>query len=140
VVLICGGGITAAVLLARKTGDDIAKSVPTVPAFPTDEPTTPDDNATTPDSTGTPTTDSSEESVQGDLDKFKTGDCLTIDEANNNNVEASSCTATGAWKVLKRQDGTTSDSACDGTDATESLYQDASGTTDDFVLCVAPVK
>jgi hypothetical protein len=79
-----------------------------------------------------------EEEVTGDLSKFKQGDCLTVDDANN--VEAANCTDAGAYKVLLRKDGTIDNSVCESTDATMSLYEDAQGTTRDLVLCVGPAK
>jgi hypothetical protein len=135
VLLCCGGGIVGVIYYSNNstdsTNDDIGSG-------PTGRPTTPGRTGT-PRSTSTPSTNSSEESVEGDLDQFKTGDCLTISGVNNN-VKPAKCTDTGAYKVLLRKDGTTSDTACDGTDATETLYQDGEGTSEDFVLCVKAVK
>ncbi|MCW6010201.1 hypothetical protein K1W54_37485 [Micromonospora sp. CPCC 205371] len=80
-----------------------------------------------------------DEDIQGNIDKYQKGDCLTINA--DNDVREAECTATGAYQVLLRKDGTIAESACDNTDATESLYQDgAIGTKDDFILCIAPVK
>ena len=42
--------------------------------------------------------------------------------------------------MLLRRDGTTDTKVCDGTDATDFLYQDGVGTSRDLVLCVAPAK
>jgi hypothetical protein len=77
------------------------------------------------------------EEVTGDLSRYKVGDCLTVDDATNN-VEPATCADAGAYKVLLRKDGTIDDSVCQRTDATMSLYEDADGTTRDFVLCVGP--
>jgi hypothetical protein len=77
--------------------------------------------------------------VEGDLARFKVGDCLTITGAENN-VNPAACTAGGAYEVLLRRDGTTDEKVCDSTDATEILYQDGVGTRNDLVLCVAPAK
>ncbi|GAA0963317.1 hypothetical protein GCM10009558_082310 [Virgisporangium aurantiacum] len=80
-----------------------------------------------------------EQEVSGDLSGYKQGDCLTVDEADDNKVEKAKCTDPGAQKVLLRKNGTLDDSVCDTTDATFSLSQDAPGSTKDFVLCVGPV-
>jgi hypothetical protein len=77
------------------------------------------------------------EEVTGDLSRYKTGDCLSVDDATNN-VEPATCSDAGAYKVLLRKDGTIDDSVCRSTDATMSLYEDADGTARDFVLCVGP--
>jgi hypothetical protein len=79
------------------------------------------------------------EEVTGDLDRYKVGDCLTVDDATNN-VAPAKCADAGAYKVLLRKDGTIDDSVCRNTDATMSLYEDADGTARDFVLCVGPAK
>jgi hypothetical protein len=90
------------------------------------------------DATSESSLDPSTEAVQGDLTKYKAGDCLTIDGANK--VTSASCTTKSAYKVLLRKDGTTSDAACENTEATNSLYQkDTRGSAHDFVLCIAPV-
>jgi hypothetical protein len=108
-LLLCGAGIVA-IALSDKSSD-------------------------TADSPGADPS-SSVESVQGNLDKFKIGDCLTI--SSTNTVKAAKCADTGALKVLLRKDGTTDDAACQQTEATQSLFQDGSGTTHDFVLCIGP--
>jgi hypothetical protein len=90
---------------------------------------------TTPGTTNTPT----EESIEGDLARFKVGDCLTITGAENT-VNPAKCTDSGAYKVLLRRDGTTDEKVCDSTDATDFLYQDGVGTSRDLVLCVSLAK
>ncbi|HCT78855.1 MAG TPA: hypothetical protein DGT23_20300 [Micromonosporaceae bacterium] len=88
-----------------------------------------------------PAPSATDESVEGDLEKFKAGDCLTINEAKNNEVKPAKCTVAGAFKVLLRKDGTISEDACAQTDYTETLYSDDPATTSqDLVLCIAPVK
>ena len=90
------------------------------------------------DTTSESSLEPSTEAVQGDLAKYKAGDCLTIDGTNK--VTSASCTTKNAYKVLLRKDGTTSDTACENTEATNSLYQkDSRSTAHDFVLCIAPV-
>jgi hypothetical protein len=84
-----------------------------------------------------PTAAGTAEEVTGDLSRYKTGDCLSVDDATNN-VEPATCSDAGAYKVLLRKDGTIDDSVCRSTDATMSLYEDADGTARDFVLCVGP--
>ena len=110
IVLICGAGIAFVALTADSS-----------------DPTDADVAAS-----------SSVESVEGDLDKFKTGDCLTIKDPNNT-VKSAKCTDAGAYKVLLRKDGTADDEVCADTEATTSLSQDDTGTKNDFVLCVGPV-
>ncbi|WP_203659424.1 LppU/SCO3897 family protein [Actinocatenispora rupis] len=77
--------------------------------------------------------------VNSDLDGYHTGDCLTI-ENGSNDVSEAQCTDPGAYKVLLRVNYTTADSACDSTDATETLTQDGTGTKDDFILCIAKAQ
>jgi len=138
IVLICA----AAVLIVQLGGspdDDTSNRAnpsttsqqPKSSAPATSTPTT----KPTPTGTGSPT----EESIEGDLSGFKVGDCLTITGADNT-VKPASCTASGAYKVLLRRDGTTDEKVCDGTKATDILYQDATGTDKDLVLCVALAK
>jgi hypothetical protein len=101
-------------------------------------------DATTPQTSPTsrpsvqPTGANTSEEVTGDLSRYRKGDCLTVDDATNN-VAPAKCSDAGAYKVLLRKDGTIDDSVCQTTEATMSLYEDADGTTRDFVLCVGPV-
>jgi hypothetical protein len=81
-----------------------------------------------------------EETVSGDLSGYRQGDCLTVDESDDNRVEKAECTDAGAYKVLLRKDGTLDDSVCANTRAEFTLSQDASGTARDFILCVGPVS
>jgi hypothetical protein len=134
--LLCVGLTAAAVLIAGRVGDSVddpAASDPLVggtpPAGTSGEPRP----SAPAGGGGSP----SEGEVQGDLSRYKTGDCLTV--SANNTVKPAKCTDRGAYKVLLRRDGTTNDSVCESTDATESMYQDAAGTRQDFVLCIAPV-
>ncbi|MFY1673514.1 LppU/SCO3897 family protein [Plantactinospora sp. WMMB334] len=135
VVLLCCGGGVAAVLFVDDGAEPGAAGGQQSTAPSTRAPTpkggpTPEDDATPPD----------EESIKGDLDRFKKGDCLTIDEATDE-VDEVGCGTRGALKVLLRKDGTISESACSATDYTQYLYQDgAVGTLQDFILCVAPAR
>ncbi|GAA3766300.1 hypothetical protein GCM10022225_60790 [Plantactinospora mayteni] len=130
VVLLCCGGGTA---LALWAGDD--ETDPGVAASESPDAPSP---KTTPKGKASPTPE--EDSIEGDLDKFKKGDCLTIDEITDE-VEEASCGAKGALEVLLRKDGTISESACESTDYTQYLYQDGTiGTLQDFILCVAPAR
>jgi hypothetical protein len=92
--------------------------------------------ATTPSATRPPA--GKEEEVSGDLSTFKKGDCLTVDEANDNRVGKVTCVGPGAQKVLLRKGGTLDDSVCRSVNASFSLSQDGPGSTRDFVLCVGP--
>ncbi|GLI01402.1 LppU/SCO3897 family protein [Phytohabitans aurantiacus] len=122
-------GIAAGVLLLLCVGGGL------IVALTADDLKLPD-TSTTADAGADP---SAEEDIQGNIGKYKKGDCLTINA--DNDVRAAECTAAGAYQVLLRKDGTTAESACADTGATESLYQDgAIGTKDDFILCIAPVK
>jgi len=125
VVLLCIGGVVVLAVIGNKAADDLAASTSTT------GPSTPKNPAANPSS--------SEQSVEGNLERYKAGDCLTITGADNT-VKPAKCTDAGAWKVLLRKDGTTSETACDSTDATQVLYQDGTGVKDDLVLCVKPVK
>jgi hypothetical protein len=132
-VLVCAL-IVFVVRLGATAGDDTG-SERAEPASSTSE------RPKSPTATSTAPADSSptEESIEGDLARFNVGDCLTITGAENT-VNPASCTASGAFKVLLRRDGTTDEKVCDSTDATEILYQDGAGTSRDLVLCVAPAK
>ncbi|MGX7676640.1 LppU/SCO3897 family protein [Plantactinospora sp. DSM 117369] len=133
VVLLCCGGSTAAYLWAGDDGTD-PSNVAAGEQTPSPKPST----KTTPRGKASPTPE--EESIEGNLDQFKKGDCLTIDEATDE-VEEASCGSKGALKVLLRKDGTTSESACESTDYTQYLYQDGTiGTLQDFILCVGPAR
>ena len=122
VVLLCVAGVVVLAVIGNKAADDLAAGA----------------NATT-SAPKKPNSTSSEQSVEGDLERYKAGDCMTI-TGGDNTVKPAKCTDPGAWKVLLRKDGTTSDTACDNTDATQVLYQDGTGTKDDLVLCVKEVK
>jgi hypothetical protein len=123
-LLCCGiGGIAFFLSRGDNTGSNSA-----------DPPT----GNTTTRATPHPSATSSKDEVQGDLARYKTGDCLTIDSANN--VKPAKCSTPGAYKVLRRKDGTLLESACDGTDATDYLTNDQLGTTRDFVLCIVKVS
>ncbi|MFY1688314.1 LppU/SCO3897 family protein [Plantactinospora sp. WMMB782] len=131
VLLLCCGGGTAAVLWA---GDDEDPSNASAEQTPTPEP-----SAKTTPPKGKPSPTPEEDSVEGNLDQFKKGDCLTLDDSGK--VEEASCGARGALKVLLRKDGTISESACENTEYTQYLYQDGTiGTLQDFILCVAPAR
>ncbi|AVT39891.1 hypothetical protein C6W10_29440 [Plantactinospora sp. BB1] len=131
VLLCCGGGI-ASYLWA---GDDEPSNVAA-----SDETPSPTASAKATPPKGKPSPTPGEESIEGNLDQFKKGDCLTIDEATDE-VDEASCGTKGALKVLLRKDGTIKESACESTDYTQYLYQDgAIGTLEDFILCVAPAR
>jgi hypothetical protein len=94
----------------------------------------------TPTSTGSP----SQDDLEGDIDRYKEGDCLTITGADNE-VKPATCTDAGALKVFLRREGvdaTTRQQVCDAVedDITDILYVDALGTSEDLVLCVGPAK
>lgn len=127
VVLLCCGGGTALYFIA----DDKAADLDSLAGSEVG----PDGPSPGGEAQPTP----SDESVEGNLDQFKTGDCLTIDEATDE-VDEASCGTKGALKVLLRKDGTISESACSTTDYTQYLYQDGTlDTLEDFILCVGPV-
>ena len=130
IVLACAAGVFLVGLGAAvddDSGTDSAGAAASAEPPASTRPATP----TTPNATNSPT----EESIEGDLTRFKVGDCLTITGAENN-VNPAKCTDSGAYKVLLRRDGTTDEKVCDGTNATEILYQDGVGTSKDLVLCV----
>jgi hypothetical protein len=133
-VLVCALAVFVVRLGATADGDDGTERAGPAPTSeaPATTPTAP---PTGPSADDSPT----EESVEGDLARFKVGDCLTITGAENT-VNPAGCTDSGAYKVLLRRDGTTDEKVCDSTDATEILYQDGAGTSRDLVLCVAPAK
>jgi hypothetical protein len=94
----------------------------------------------TPTSTGSP----SQYDLEGDIDRYKEGDCLMITGADNE-VKPANCTDAGALKVFLRREGvdvTTRQQVCDAVedDVTDILYLDAIGTSEDLVLCVGPAK
>ncbi|MGI5211699.1 LppU/SCO3897 family protein [Plantactinospora sp. CA-290183] len=128
VLLCCGGGIGAFLL----TGDDEPSGAAPEAAASQASPKA-DGN---PKASGSP--NPSEETVEGDLDRYQKGDCLTVDEATDK-VEPARCGVKGAYQVLLRKNGTTGESACESTEYTMYLYQDSTiGTARDFVLCVGP--
>jgi hypothetical protein len=131
-VLFCAAGLFL-VALGAVVDDDSGPE--RAGAAGSAEPPAPTRTATPsrPGATNSPT----EESIEGDLARFKVGDCLTITGAENT-VNPAKCTDSGAYKVLLRRDGTTDEKVCDSTDATEVLYQDGVGTGRDLVLCVSP--
>jgi hypothetical protein len=130
-VLFCAAGVFIVGLGAAV--DDSSGPERAAPAASTGPPASTRTAApATPGTTNTPT----EESIEGDLARFKAGDCLTITGADNT-VNPARCTDSGAYKVLLRRDGTTDEKVCDSTDATDFLYQDGIGTSRDLVLCVA---
>jgi hypothetical protein len=136
-VLVCAMGLFL-VGLGSTAGDDTGDTgfERADPVGTSERPTAaPTGTPRNPDGPASPT----EESVEGDLARFKVGDCLTITGAENN-VNPAKCTDGGAYKVLLRRDGTADEKVCDSTDATEILYQDGVGTSNDLVLCVAPAK
>jgi hypothetical protein len=118
-VLCCGGGALA---LALSGNDDKTSAAGSGSPSPSASST----GATEGDVTG------------DDLDQFKTGDCMTI-ENGTNEVTAAKCTVPGAYKVLLRKDYTVDDAACDDTDATDTLTSDQDGISHDLILCIAPV-
>jgi hypothetical protein len=133
-LLFCAAGVLIVGLGAAV--DDSSAPERAAPAASTEPPASPRSAApATPGTTNTPT----EESIEGDLARFKVGDCLTITGADNT-VNPAKCTDSGAYKVLLRRDGTTDQKVCDSTDATDFLYQDGAGTSRDLVLCVALAK
>ena len=133
-VLFCAASVFIVGLGAAV--DDSSGTERAAPAASTEPPASPRTTApATPGTTNTPT----EESIEGDLARFKVGDCLTITGADNT-VNPAKCTDSGAYKVLLRRDGTTDEKVCDGTEATDFLYQDGVGTSRDLVLCVVLAK
>ncbi|MEV4755634.1 hypothetical protein AB0J86_11060 [Micromonospora sp. NPDC049559] len=129
VLLICGLG-TVLVLVG---GDDSSTEADPPAALATG-------SAPAPRASGAaaPGASPSQEEVEGDLDQFQKGDCLTMSE--DNEIDDAKCSAPGAYKVLLRRNGTLADSACDSTEATDILTQDQAGTSRDFVLCIAKVS
>jgi hypothetical protein len=77
--------------------------------------------------------------LEGDLEQFKQGDCLTITGADRE-VKRAKCTDAGALKVFLRRDGVDAsrDDVCDAVDddTTDILYIDDTGIANDLVLCV----
>jgi len=134
IVLVCAAGVFLVALGAAV--DDNSAPERAGAAGSAEPPASPRTaTPTTPGVTNSPT----EESIEGDLADFNVGDCLTITGAENT-VKPARCTDSGAYKVLLRRDGTTDEKVCDGTNATEVLYQDGVGTSSDLVLCVALAK
>ncbi|MEQ4301675.1 hypothetical protein ABNF97_09830 [Plantactinospora sp. B6F1] len=132
VLLLCCGGSTAAYLWA---GDDDPSNVAA-----SDETPGPKTSGKTTPPKGKPSPSPDEDSIEGNLDQFKKGDCLTIDKVTSE-VEEASCGDKGALKVLLRKNGTIKEAACESTDYTQYLYQDGTiGTLNDFILCVAPAS
>lgn len=140
VVLCIGGGAAGYFLLAGDTSGErpAALEAPSVFDPTSATPSAAPPPAATPSATKQPK--GGEEEVSGDLSALKQGDCLTVDESNDNRVEKAGCTDPGAQKVLLRKAGTLDDSVCQTVNATYSLSQDASGSAKDFVLCVGPAR
>jgi hypothetical protein len=134
VLLVCGLGV-AAIMVAGDSPSDSPEAVATG-----SDPTSPaQGKPSNAPAKRTPSSAPDEEEIEGDLDGFQKGDCLTMTE-DTNKVDDAKCTAPGVYKVLLRKNGTTNGSACDNTDATEYLTQDTVGTKDDFVLCIARMR
>lgn len=137
VLVLCIGGGSAAYFffVAEETPADGADPVAVASSPRVSSPA-----AAVPSNTPSPSKPAAggEEEVSGDLSGYKQGDCLTVDEANDNRVEKAKCTDPGAQKVLLRKNGTLDDAVCQTTAATFSLSQDATGSSKDFVLCVGP--
>ena len=133
-MLACGGGLlwffnkaSDAVNDANKQLNDAASQLASPPS-------------TAPTSTGKPGTSPSTETVTGDpLNKFKKGDCLTLNDTTNE-VKTAKCTDKTAYKLLMRKDGTTSETACSTVDSEQILYQVSDKVSEQLVLCIAKVK
>jgi hypothetical protein len=138
-VLACALTVTLVRLGSSDDDRDGDRAAPFNSPRPTAAPSAPPTGTTKPPAPTNTTANPSEESVEGDLDRYKTGDCLTITGADNT-VEPAKCTDAGAYKVLLRRDGTIDDSVCDSTDATDVLWQDSEGVSDDLVLCIAKAR
>jgi hypothetical protein len=139
-VLLCGVGVLVVALSPspNDAGSNVAGSA-TASATAGSTPTT-----STPTTKATPTAEPSTDDLEGDIDRYKEGDCLTITGADNT-VKPAKCTDAGAYKVLLRREGVdaaTRQSVCDAVedDFTDILYVDALGTSDDLILCVGPAK
>ncbi len=140
VVLCIGGGAAGYFLLGgEETSRErpAALETPSVLGSAAETPSAPPPVAT---ASATRSPAGGEEEVSGDLSGLRQGDCLTVDESDDNRVEKATCTEPGAQKVLLRKGGTLDDSACRTVNAAYSLSQDASGSARDFVLCVGPAR
>lgn len=133
-LLFCAAAVLTVGLTPSDKGADPAvagSADPTETSGATATPT----SAATPTSTGSP----SSYDLEGDLDRFKQGDCLTI-TGTDREVKPARCTDAGALKVFLRRDGVDAsrDDVCEAVDddTTDILYIDAVGTSDDLVLCV----
>jgi hypothetical protein len=136
-LLFCVAGIAVVALTSSDEDTDPAAvgSAPATattgaPATPSATPT----KAPTPTSTGSP----SSYDLEGDLDGFKQGDCLTITGANRE-VKPAKCSDAGAMKVFLRRDGVDAsrDDVCDAVEeTTDILFIDDVGIANDLVLCV----
>jgi hypothetical protein len=135
IVLVCGGGL---VWFLNKAGDAVDDANKQLNEASSQLASTPSAPAGT--SSAKPGSTPTDETVTGDdLDKFKKGDCLTLNDVTNE-VKAAKCTDKNAYKVLLRKDGTTSETACASVDAEQILYQEAAKVSDQLVLCIAKVK
>jgi hypothetical protein len=135
-LLFCAAGIAVITLTpSDEEREPTAASSASAAATPstTAAPTT----APTPTSTGSP----SSFDLEGDLDGFKQGDCLTI-TGTDREVKPAKCTDPGAMKVFLRRDGVDAsrDDVCDSVDedTTDILYVDDVGIANDLILCVGP--
>jgi hypothetical protein len=131
ILLVCGLGVVA-VLVAGQTDTDEPLAVATSGA---------PSASTSPAGDAAPKASASStlEPIEGDLEKFKKGDCLTMTGADKK-VDEAKCTAPGAYRVLLKKTGTLADAACEGTDASYILTNDVLGTSGDFVLCIGKVS
>jgi hypothetical protein len=132
-LLFCAAAIlVVAVTPSDEEGDPAvaASAAATTTSAPTATPT----SAPTPTSTGSP----SSYDLEGDLERFKQGDCLII-TGTDREVKPARCTDAGAMKVFLRLDGVDAsrDDVCDAVEeTTDILFIDDVGTSKDLVLCV----
>jgi hypothetical protein len=140
VLVLCVGGGAAAYFffIAEETPADRPAAAISPSAIESVAASAPPASSPSPSASASKRPAGGEEEVSGDLSGYKQGDCLTVDEADDNRVTKARCTDPDAHKVLLRKNGTLDDSVCQSTEATFSLSQDASGTARDFVLCVGP--
>jgi hypothetical protein len=132
-LLCCVAGVVVVAVSPsdNSSGPDVASSAGATATSGTTAPPTP---------TGSPSSDD----LEGDIDRYKEGDCLTITGADNQ-VKPAKCSDAGALKVFLRRDGVdaaTRQQVCDAVDddISDVLYVDAVGTSDDLVLCVGAAK
>jgi hypothetical protein len=138
-VLLCGAGVLVVALSPSSSTDTGSNVAGSATASPTASATA----GSTPTQATTPTAEPSTDDLEGDIDRYKEGDCLTITGADNT-VKPAKCTDAGAYKVLLRREGvdaTTRQAVCDPVEATtDILYVDAVGTSEDLILCIGAAK